>query len=152
MKIVFNEKMSGTIYFKEEGIWQAEFVITAVSDAKEFAFLKGKFPFEIKGHLRMNCVKGCCKVTAPLQGYLTIDVLNCKLNYDFVYEYCRGVYSFRGEKNVKFGSITQYLETMTYLPGHIFDSVSGKEIADAEFYFNLKKDLVSLMTSFRVRF
>jgi choline dehydrogenase-like flavoprotein len=84
----------------------------------------------------------------PLEGTLAMDVLRTrKLRYDFRFTAGDGnTYRFVGEKVLKLLSLRR---SMTWLPAKIYDA-TGIEIASAEVTFDLGRDLVSFLRSWRV--
>ncbi len=154
MKIAFKERMEGEIAggaALRKSL--AEFNITAVSNISVGALKTGRLPFKIEGVL-FRC---CCNLhiysgrsAVPLAGFLDIDIVRRKLIYSFRfgehYEYL-----FKGEKNVRFGGVRELLRTMTYLPGEVSEVAGLESPQKAVFRFNLKKDLLPMILSFRIR-
>lgn len=83
----------------------------------------------------------------PLRGTLEMDpILGRKLVYDFRFVDDEGVeHRFTGRKSV---SWLRLLETMTTLPGEIFDA-SGRRVGRARLRFDVRSDLLRFARSFR---
>jgi hypothetical protein len=86
--------------------------------------------------------------SCPLEGTLTMDVLRTgKLRYDFRFTADDGnAYRFVGEKVLRLFSLRR---SMTWLPAKIYDAADA-EIATGEVTFDLARDLVSFLRSWRV--
>ena len=84
----------------------------------------------------------------PLTGTLGLDVLATgRLPYDFTFTADDGrTYRFTGEKTVKLRSLR---ESMTVLPGRVLDD-AGVVVGTAEVTFDLNRDLVEFLRSFRI--
>ncbi len=83
----------------------------------------------------------------PLRGTLEMDpILGRRLVYDFRFVDDAGEeHRFTGRKNVSF---LKLLETMTTLPGEIFDG-AGRRIGRAKLRFDVRSDLARFVRSFR---
>jgi hypothetical protein len=84
----------------------------------------------------------------PGEGTLAFDVLRGRLAYDFLFDADDARrYRFKGHKRLRFGALRQ---SMTTLRARIHDD-TGKVVADAKVTFDLERDLVEFVKSFRVR-
>lgn len=83
----------------------------------------------------------------PLRGTLELDpILGRRIAYDFHFAGDDGhTFRFAGCKTVDFFRL---METMTTLPGEIFDA-SGARIGEACLRFDARSDLVRFLRSFR---
>jgi choline dehydrogenase-like flavoprotein len=99
---------------------------------------------QIVGHLTAEGLGVHC----PLEGTLEMDVLlKRRLRYDFTFTAQGGErLRYLGQKDVK---LLHLGRSMTWLPGKILDQ-NGKEIATSEVTFDLGRDLIRFLRSFRI--
>ena len=83
---------------------------------------------------------------APMTGHMEIRPLSRRIGYDIDFRGADGKrYSFVGQKTL---SLVKLAKTMTTLPGEVLDE-NGTCIGTARLFFDLRKDLVPFLSTFR---
>jgi hypothetical protein len=142
MDIRFAEEMAGTYQGRAAGIpGSGKFrfqVKVECADAKDPRVVNGT----LSGKVFMEGVVD----GAILEGTIEISPHWKRIiGYHFTFPVNGKTYRFDGEKKISPFSL---VKSMTTLPGSVFDD-QGKEIATSTTYFNVKRDILPFLLSYR---
>ena len=137
----FTETMRGT-WSPLDGSGRKTMWFRAQADATDaIAYLKSG-RLELAG--KMHCESLADEV--PTTGYLEIQPFSRRIGYVLEFRGDDGErYLFEGQKTL---SVRKLLRTMTRLPGDV-RAADGKRMGTALLYFDLKRDLVPFLATFR---
>ncbi|HEX7602771.1 MAG TPA: GMC family oxidoreductase [Polyangiaceae bacterium] len=141
-RVVFRETMRGT--FRVAGAEARSLSFTMGARSGKLGDLLATRRFAVEGALSGEGFGTYC----PLEGTVTLDVLvTGHLPYDFTFTADDGKrYRFTGKKTV---SPWALLRTMTHLPAEILDE-AGAKVADAEVFFDMRRDLGGFLRSWHL--
>ncbi len=140
----FTETMEGTYRPTEDGAPERGFHFTASARARSLPRFLRDATFELEGAVTMEGYEEC----RPLRGTLSIRLLRDRtLRYAFTFPAKDGrVLRFEGKKTVV---PWRPLRTMTVLRGAVYDG--DVKIADARLHFDIKRELLPMLFSVRMR-
>lgn len=142
--LAFEETMSGTLVLADRPDERRPFSISLRARARDMKDFARTREVTITGELMAEGFGARC----PLAGTLGMDVLlTRRIPYDFEFVADDGrTYRFLGKKRVRLGALRR---SMTRLPARILDD-GGKVVATVEVTFDLERDLVGFLRSFRL--
>ena len=142
----FRETMSGTYHLLASPTEERAMHFTIAARAADVRRFARERTWRIEGEVDAEGLAS----QRPLEGTLGFFLLDeRRLPYRFTFQGDDGkAYEFRGQKD---WTLVAPLESMTVLPGSIFDG-EGNEIGRCTLRFDVRNDLGRWMKSFRVRF
>jgi hypothetical protein len=143
-QLTFEETMSGTLRLEHDKATTRPLSIALnVAGRGRWDLLRAE-KLALTGHVLAEGFGTRC----PLEGALVVDVLRRgTMTYDLVFTADDGHrYRFKGKKRVRLGALRK---SMTTLRARIFDD-ADQVVAKATVTFDLERDLVDFLRSFRV--
>lgn len=137
----FTETMRGT-WTPLDGSGRKTMWFRAEADATDaLAYLKSG-RLELSGRMHAEGLGE----DVPTTGFMEVQPLARRIGYDLTFRAEDGKrYRFVGQKTL---SLLALAKTMTTLPGDVLDA-DGKRVGTARLYFDLKRDLVPFLATFR---
>jgi hypothetical protein len=137
----FTETMRGT-WTPLDGSGRKTMWFTAEADAADAVAYFKNGSVELLGRLHCEGLAG----EVETRGHMEVQPLARRIGYDLEFRGDDGRrYRFVGQKTL---SVLRLARTMTLLPGEVLDA-EGARVGTARLYFDLRRDLLPFLATFR---